>query len=244
MYKTPKCHINLSQKAARSKKRKLPDFERLSIMKFFHAHTLTGLFFSFGLISMPVVALEFSDIATKGEIKFLKERPDPGAYSFQSRVKITPTSLENGIVDIATCHVQLDPIQKVVIAFNPERVQAIVIKSMNKVASAEIKGSEVTLTDVKRGATVCIDLKSRALDKISDLTYQLNAGPLMRRYFDGYLPMSAQLRVDWPKNLFSVESTLPEKREGVQVVEGSDGMQLDAIFAGTMTVKITLKKIN
>jgi hypothetical protein len=214
------------------------------MMNFFHACVLAGFCFSFALISMPVIALEFSDIASEGEIKFLKERPDPGAYSFQSRVKITPTSLENGIVDIATCHIQLDPIRKVVIVFNPERVQAIAIKSMSKVAAAEIKGNEVTLTDVERGATVCIDLRSRALDKITDITYQLNAGPLMRRYFDGYLPMSAQLRVDWPKDMFSVESTLPEKREGVQVVEGSDGMQLDAIFAGTMTVKFVLKKIN
>jgi hypothetical protein len=100
------------------------------------------------------------------------------------------------------------------------------------------------MTDVERGATVCIDLRSRALDKIADLTYQLNAGPLMRRYFDGYLPMSAQLRVDWPKDMFSLESTLPQRREGVQVVEGNDGMQLDAIFAGTLTAKIVLKKMN
>jgi hypothetical protein len=213
-------------------------------MNFQHTSILTGLWLSFGLMVMPVAALEFSDIASEGEIKFLRERPDPGAYSFQSRVKITPTSLENGIVDIATCHIQLDPIRKVVIVFNPGRVQAIVIKSMNRVASAEIKGNEVTLTDVERGATVCIDLRSRALDKITDLTYQLNAGPLMRRYFDGYLPMSAQLRVDLPKDMFSVESTLPEKREGVQVVEGSDGMQLDVIFAGKMTAKIVLKQIN
>lgn len=205
---------------------------------------LKGLLLSFGLISNSVFALEFSDIASKGEIKFLRERPDPGAYSFQSRVKITPTSLETGVVDIATCHIQLDPIRKIVIVFNPERVQAIALKSMSKVAAAEIKGNEVTLTDVERGATVCIDLRSRALDKLTDLTYQLNAGPLMRRYFDGYLPMSAQLRVDWPKDMFSVESTLPEKREGVQVVEGSDGMQLDAVFAGTMTTKIVLKKMN
>ena len=205
---------------------------------------LTGLWLSLCLMAMPAAALEFSDIASEGEIKFLKERPDPGAYSFQSRVKITPSSLENGSVDIATCHIQLDPIRKIVIVFNPERVQAIAVKSMSKIASAEIKGNQVTLTDVERGATVCIDLRSRALDKISDSTYQLNAGPLMRRYFDGYLPMSAQLRVDWPKDMFAVQSTLPEKKEGVQVFEGNDGMQLDVTFAGKMTAQIVLKKID
>ena len=204
----------------------------------------TGLWLGLCLMNTPVAALEFSDIASEGEIKFLKERPDPGAYSFQSRVKITPSSLENGSVDIATCHLQLDPIRKIVIVFNPGRVQAIAVKSMSKIASAEIKGNQVALTDVERGATVCIDLRSRALDKISDSTYRLNAGPLMRRYFDGYLPMSAQLRVDWPKDMFAVQSTLPEKKEGVQVFEGNDGMQLDVTFAGKMTAQIVLKKID
>jgi len=204
----------------------------------------TGLWLGLCLMNTPAAALEFSDIASEGEIKFLKERPDPGAYSFQSRVKITPSSLESGSVDIATCHIQLDPIRKVVIVFNPERVQAIAVKSMSKIASAEIKGNQVTLSDVERGATVCIDLRSRALDKIADSTYQLNAGPLMRRYFDGYLPMSAQLRVDWPKDMFTVQSTLPEKKEGVQVLEGNDGMQLDVTFAGKMTAQIILKKID
>ncbi|QWD94206.1 hypothetical protein C2759_08475 [Polynucleobacter sp. MG-Unter2-18] len=213
-------------------------------MNFLRTSIWTGLWLSLCLMAMPVAALEFSDIASEGEIKFLKERPDPGAYSFQSRVKITPLSLENGIVDIATCHIQLDPIRKIVIVFNPERVQAIAVKSMSKIASAEIKGNQVTLTDVERGATVCIDLRSRALDKIADSTYQLNAGPLMRRYFDGYLPMSAQLRVDWPKDMFAVQSTLPEQKEGVQVLEGNDGMQLDVTFAGKMTAQIVLRKIN
>jgi len=32
--------------------------------------------------------------------------------------------------------------------------------------------------------TDCIDLRSRALDKVTDLNYQLNAGPLMNQYFD------------------------------------------------------------
>lgn len=213
-------------------------------MNFPRTSILTGLWLGLCLMAIPVAALEFSDIASEGEIKFLKERPDPGAYSFQSRVKITPSSLENGSVDIATCHIQLDPIRKVVIVFNPERVQAIAVKSMSKIASAEIKGNQVTLSDVERGATVCIDLRSRALDKIADSTYQLNAGPLMRRYFDGYLPMSAQLRVDWPKDMFAVQSTLPEQKEGVQVLEGNDGMQLDVTFAGKMTAQIVLRKMD
>ena len=187
-------------------------------------------------------ALDFSDIATEGQIKYLKERPDPGAYSYESRVKITAASLESGSVQIATCHYQLDPIRKVVIVFNPNRIQAIAVKSIDKMASAEVKNNQVVLTDVERGASICIDLQSKALDQVGAGQYRLNAGPLMRRYLDGYLPMAAKIRVDWPTNMLTVEKTAPSEKEGIQVVQGNDGVQLNMIFAGKMTAQIDLKK--
>lgn len=192
--------------------------------------------------SASVFALEFSDIATEGQIKFLRERPDPGAYSYESRVKITAASLESGSVEIATCHYQLDPIRKVVIVFNPNRIQAIAVKSIDKMASAEVKNNQVVLTDVERGASICIDLQSKALDQVGAGQYRLNAGPLMRRYLDGYLPMAAKIRVDWPTNMLTVEKTAPSEKEGIQVVQGNDGVQLNMIFAGKMTAQIDLKK--
>jgi hypothetical protein len=192
--------------------------------------------------SASVFALEFSDIATEGQIKFLRERPDPGAYSYESRVKITAASLESGSVEIATCHYQLDPIRKVVIVFNPNRIQAIAVKSIDKMASAEVKNNQVVLTDVERGASICIDLQSKALDQMGAGQYRLNAGPLMRRYLDGYLPMAAKIRVDWPTNMLTVEKTAPSEKEGIQVVQGNDGVQLNMIFAGKMTAQIDLKK--
>jgi hypothetical protein len=199
---------------------------------------LTALLFC----SASAWALEFSDIATEGQIKYLKERPDPGAYSYESRVKITASSLENGSVQIATCHYQLDPIRKVVIVFNPSRIQAIAVKSLDKMASAEVKNNQVVLTDVERGASICIDLQSKALDQVGAGQYRLNAGPLMRRYLDGYLPMAAKIRVDWPTNMLTLEKTTPSEKEGIQVVQGNDGVQLDMIFAGKMTAQIYLKK--
>jgi hypothetical protein len=189
-------------------------------------------------------ALDFSDIAAEGEIKYLQVRPDPGAYSYESRVKITAASLESGSVEIATCHYQLDPIRKVVIVFNPNRIQAIAVKSIEKMASAEVKNNQVVLTDVERGASICIDLQSRALDRVGDGAYRLNAGPLMRRYLDGYLPMAAKLRVDWPANMLAVETTAPSEKEGIQVVQGNDGVQLNMIFAGKMTAQIYLKRLD
>jgi hypothetical protein len=109
-------------------------------------------------------------------------------------------------------------------------------------ASAEVKNNQVVLTDVERGASICIDLQSKALDQIGTGQYRLNAGPLMRRYLDGYLPMAAKIRVDWPANMLTVEKTAPSEKEGIQVVQGNDGVQLNMIFAGKMTAQIDLKR--
>ena len=46
-----------------------------------------------GLSTVSVHALEFSDIAQEGEIRFLKQRPDEGAYRYQSRLTIDEASL-------------------------------------------------------------------------------------------------------------------------------------------------------
>lgn len=190
----------------------------------------------------PAHALEFSDIANEGQIKFLRERPDPGAYNYSSRVKITEASLNTGVVTIATCHYQLDPIRKVVIVFNENRIRKISIKSLDMMSAAEVKDNRVTLVDVERGASICIDIESKALDRLSNNQFRLNAGPLMRQYFDGYLPMTAKLRVDWPKDLMVVEKTNPVKQDGVNIYQGHDGVQLEMNFAGKLTAQIYLKK--
>jgi hypothetical protein len=65
-------------------------FNRVSPMSI-----LSSLFLATLLIcAFPVLALDFSDLAAEGEIKYLKVRPDPGAYSYESRVKITAASLK------------------------------------------------------------------------------------------------------------------------------------------------------
>jgi hypothetical protein len=194
------------------------------------------------LLTQSAIALEFSDLANEGEIKFLKIRPDPDAYRYESRVKITHQSLQNGVVTIATCHRQLDPIRKVEIVFNEERIKKIDVKSFSKMASATVQDNRVTLMAVQRGASICIDLESRALDPLSANEFKLNAGPLMRKYLDGYLPMSATLKVDWPANLLTLEKTNPAEQDGVKIYQSHSGAQLDLTFAGKMTAQIFLKK--
>lgn len=200
-------------------------------------YTCAGLVLAWSQASL---ALEFSDIAQEGQLRFLETNPNPQAYRYESRVTITEDSVRTGIVSLTTCHYQLDPIRKVVIAFNPKRLQALEIASASGMGGLDVKGHHVEMLDVQRGASICIDLQSKALDQIDDTTYRLHAGPLMRRYFDGYLPMQATLRFEWPGGQMALKEISPSPQPGVRLLQEPGQAQLDIIFAGRLSANIDL----
>lgn len=197
-----------------------------------YAQCLTLTLAALGLPSV-VTALDFSDIAKEGELIYLAKHPEPNSYHYESNVFLTESSLQDGLVSLSTCHYRLDPIRKVVIAFNPDRLQSLKVESHSGIESVSQDQHRVTLTNVKRGAQICIGLQSKALDITSEKgVYKLQAGPLMRRYFDGYLPMSAKLKVSWPPGLLQMKSSDPTQQPGVSIQSDPAGAEMLITFAG------------
>ena len=196
------------------------------------------------LSASPALALDFDDIAKEGELRFLAKHPEPDSYAYESHVDINADSLTTGVVGVSTCHRKLDPIRKVVIAFNPRRLIGLQVISHSGIEAVEAQGHHVTLTNVSRGANICINLTSKALDRLdeSGQTYQLHAGPLMRRYLDGYLPMQAKLNVHWPEGLLRLNDVQPHAQPGVHLNKAGNGASLDLIFAGRFTGSFLLKR--
>jgi hypothetical protein len=185
--------------------------------------------------------LEIEDVALEGQLRFLPERPDPEAYRYEASATIDALSLQTGVISLRTCHWQLDPNRRVVVAFNRERVQHIEILESTGVGRAWVEGHRVELADVRRGGHVCIGLRSQALESTGEGRWKLHAGPLMRRYLDGYLPMDAKLSLKWPSGLLAVEQTQPAPQPGVRLTEAADGATLDITFAGRMSATWDLR---
>jgi hypothetical protein len=189
----------------------------------------------------PVLALDLEDVVLEGQLRFLADRPDPGAYNYESRVHIDADSLVTGVVSIDTCHRQLDPNRRVVVLFNPDRVRTIHITESAGMDRAFVDGHKVELANVQRGGTVCIALTSRILERTGEQRWRLHAGPLMRRYLDGYLPMDAKLNLRWPAGLLQLEQTVPAPQPGVRLSQSNEGATLDLTFAGRMTATVELR---
>ncbi|HMN92123.1 MAG TPA: hypothetical protein PKC60_02730 [Hydrogenophaga sp.] len=186
-------------------------------------------------------ALEISDLALEGEIKFFSQRPDPQGYRYESNLRISQDSLSSGLVGLSTCHRALDPNARVVIAFNPQRVRHIAITSSEGVGDARVVEHRVELSQVQRGGSICIDLVSQALERTGEGRWRLHAGPLMRRYLDGYLPMQASLSFQWPEGLLNLRETMPGPQPGVQVARSRAGARIDLVFAGRLNAALELE---
>lgn len=214
------------------------------------AHTLAQPQRSLRLATMGVwallgtapvaLALDMDDVVTGNTLRLLAERPDPGAYWYESRVRISADSLRSGVVDLHTCHHRLDGNHHIVVAFNPERVQHIALASSEGVGLAQVNGHRVDLRDVRTGGSVCINLRSRALEPQGNGQWRMHAGPLMRRYLDGYLPMQARLTFEWPSGLLVLGTTEPAAQPGVALSQSATGAQMDITFAGRLRATLDL----
>ena len=98
----------------------------------------------------------------------------------------------------------------------------------------------VELIQVKRGGSACINLTSKALERVDEHTWRLHAGPLMRRYLDGYLPMQARLTFEWPSGLLVLGTTEPAAQPGVALSQSATGAQMDITFAGRLRATLDL----
>ena len=209
-----------------------------------HRPLVCALLAALCLHGLPALAspLSLDDVALEGQLRFLAQRPDPDAYRYEAQATLDADSLASGMVSLHTCHRQLDPTRRVVVAFNRQRVQQIDITESSGLERAWVEGHRVELANVQRGGHVCIRLRSRALEPAGEGRWRLHAGPLMRRYLDGYLPMDARLQLRWPSGLLAVASTDPAPQPGVRLTQAADGATLDITFAGRMRATWELRQ--
>lgn len=177
-----------------------------------------------------------------GELNFLAEPPDYAVHHHKNEFTIDEQSLKDGWVAIRQCHDNLDEIRKIAIVFQEERSRNIRVASYNedKIGGVEVNGARVILSDVVKGASICIDADSRILEDLGNDTYALKNGPFMRRFFDSYHPMRVSIDVDHEAVDLELVSMEPEEQPGFDVERNGDQFTIDTWFEGRLETEIRL----
>jgi len=172
----------------------------------------------------------------EGELEFLDEPPPGPVHHHRSRIVITRQSLADGWVLMEQCHERLDRVAEAQIVFNPGRTRALEVLSFHNMDTAFVESNTIQLRGIREGSKVCARLETRALHSLGVQIFELQNGPFMRRFLDGYYPLQLSIQIEYPPHLELVDYA-PENQPGCAVTSASGHVGVEALFEGELRTR-------
>jgi hypothetical protein len=169
----------------------------------------------------------------EGELSFLDSSPGRAVHHHDSRIRITESSLRDGWVVMEQCHQHLDRVTAAQIVFNPQRSRALRVVSFRNMDAAFVEANTVQLRGIRDASEVCVRAESLALHSDGADVYELQNGPFMRRFLDGYYPLHLSMRIDYPSSLLLADHA-PESQPGFSVTQVPGRLAVEALFEGRL----------
>lgn len=169
----------------------------------------------------------------EGELAFLVDPPGRPVHHHRNRIQVTASSLDDGWVKLEQCHQHLDRVPAAQIVFHPERSRALEVTHFENMETAVAKDNTVQLRGVGDESLICLNGETRALVEIEDGVYELQNGPYMRRFLDGYYPMRVSLRIEYPDRLTLADFS-PADQPGFSVSTVPGVVDAEAVFEGQL----------
>ncbi len=173
-----------------------------------------------------------------GDLVFLTEPPLEPVHHHHSRIVLEPDSLDNGWVQMIQCHSHLDAVPRTQVLYHQTRARDLLILSHDNIEQAWVEGHTVQLANVEHGASICIQVRTRALEFNEDGSFSLRGGPYMRRFLDGYYPMRVSMNIEVPRDYLRFVDTRPQHQDGFKVHETAEGVFVDTWFEGKLYTEV------
>ena len=172
----------------------------------------------------------------EGELVFLHEPPLSPVHHHRSRIVITRQSLADGWVLMEQCHERLDRVAEAQIVFNQGRTRALEILSFHNMDAAFVESSTIQLRGIRDASKVCARLQTRALHTLGMQIFELQNGPFMRRFLDGYYPLQLSIQVEYPDDLELVDYA-PDNQPGYALNSTPGLVSVEALFEGELRTR-------
>jgi len=188
------------------------------------------------------LTFESAEQVNEGKLHFLEVIPDKPLHHHQNRIRIDSDSLSSGWVSLSQCHDNLDAVPRAQITFREGFVRDLRVDTFTHIEDAWIEGASVQLRNVEPGARLCLSAQTRALRNNGNGYFNLQNGPYMRKFFDGYYPMRVSLAIDYPAQLLTLIDIAPAAQPGLELDERPGAIRMDAVFEGELMTLIQFER--
>ena len=176
----------------------------------------------------------------EGELEFLAEPPAELVHHHENVMTLGPTSLEDGWVRLDQCHRNIDKVGRAQIIFRAERIRNLRITESTNIGSVWVEDASVQLSDIGEDSMLCLSAESFALSANGDGSYEIDNGPFMRRFLDGYYPMRVSQKIMLADSGLEFFGIHPEIQPGFDVRVTNVSIDFDAWFEGRLLTEVKL----
>jgi hypothetical protein len=181
------------------------------------------------------------DIADQGFVPINRPLDRPAFYHAKA-LSVTEDSLASGWVRNHQCHRHFSTTALLEIVFPRGKIRNIAITDSSNLGDIEVRGHAIQLKDVNEKSTLCFDSENHVLQRESDGSYRITAGPFYYRFLDGYFPIEVNLKVQYPPSLLKVLRVVPANRRGVEVTRKDGEVRLWSRFEGTLWAHVIFER--
>jgi len=176
----------------------------------------------------------------EGELTFLPNLQEVVSHKARAKnkIKILSSSATDGWVEMAQCHSGLDAVPLAQLVFPEYIIRGLHVTRQKGIATAEVEGKSIQMTDLTRGAELCVSMQIKALQRNDQGHYILSNGPYQRRFLDGYYPMKLELEIDYSHSSLQPVSIVPASQPGMAVSHEKGQVVINAQFEGVLRTRV------
>ena len=183
------------------------------------------------------------DEVNEGALQFLPGMALKQSHKSQAenKIRILPTSLQDGWVEMSQCHRHLDAMPLVQLVFPEYTLRQLRITHQQGIGEAVVEDRSIQMADVSHDASLCVSMQIKALKKNASGQYVLSNGPYQRRFLDGYYPVRLALDIEYSQSGLTMVAISPEQQPGFVLHQDKQHIRLDAYFEGVLRTRVVFE---
>jgi len=175
------------------------------------------------------------------QLEFITPDPSQRIPSSQTRLDLSPQSVQSGWAGIVQCHEGLDPVPDAEVVYRFRQMRRLRIIEAGDIGRVWVEGQSVQLKDVGKGARLCVEMEAQILNQLEAGRYLMRYGPFQRRFFDSYFPMHVLLEVNYPSEELVLEQIVPTRVKGFEHRQEEGHILMEAWFRGQLTIELLFR---
>lgn len=183
----------------------------------------------------------------EGKLEFIPAAADKPEHRQSMQITLTDETIESGWALVTQCHDNLDRVERLEIVFHKDRVRNLQVTEYSNIQNAWAEDQRVVVRNVQKDSRICLRAESRIFHRlVSDRhqpMYEMVNGPFMRRFLDGFYPLTLSLNVSYPNERLRLLDIQPSPQPGWKVSYDANRIFLRGRFEGKLSTRLRFSLI-